>query len=172
MDNKSIFKALSSDTRIEILKILLQEEMHITGLAKKIGISVPVTARHVKILEQAELIKKKIIGNVYLLSANNDGFKKIFEPFIEEEIIEISEKDSLFDALKQLPSIKIEKVGKNQYISEVDGEEGYYLYEVDGKKPNIPIDEYKPNKNITLELDKIIPIHRRKIKVRIKKKQK
>ena len=39
MSNKTVFKALSSDTRITILKILLQEEIHITGLAKKIGIS-------------------------------------------------------------------------------------------------------------------------------------
>jgi DNA-binding transcriptional ArsR family regulator len=35
MGNKSVFKALSSETRIKILKILSKEQLHITGLAKK-----------------------------------------------------------------------------------------------------------------------------------------
>lgn len=172
MGKKSIFKALSSKTRVTILKLLLEEEMHVSGLAKRIRISVPVTSRHVKILEEAELIKKKVIGNVHLLSANTDGFKKLFEPFIEEEVVEISEEESLFDALKQLPSVKLKRVGKNQFISEVDGEKGYYLYGVDGKKPEVSIDEYIPDKDILLELDKIIPVHRRKIRVKINKKSK
>ena len=170
MGKKSVFKALSSQTRVTILKILLEEEMHISGLAKKIKISVPVTSRHIKILEQADLIKKKIVGNVHILSANTDGFRKLFEPFIEEEVIEISKNESLFDALKQIPSVKIKRIGKNQFISEVDGEEGYYIYGVDGKKPDVSIDEYKPEKNILLELDKIIPVHRRRIRVKLNKK--
>jgi len=172
MGNESIFKALSSNTRITIIKTLLEKEMHISGLAKTIGISVPVTARHIKILEKSGLIKKRIIGNVHLLSTNLDGFQNVFEPFIEEEVVHIKKNQTLFDALQQLPSIKFRKMGKNRFISEVDGEEGYYLYGVDGKTPEISIDEYSPEKEVLLELDRIIPVHKRKIRVKIKKKDK
>jgi DNA-binding transcriptional ArsR family regulator len=171
MDNKSIFKALSSQTRIRILKILIEKEMHISGVAKTIGISVPVTARHVNILEKSGLIRKRIIGNIHLLSTNMDGFKKVFEPFIEEEVVHIEKDDTLFDALQQIPSIKFKKMGKNRFISEIDGEEGYYLYDVDGKTPDISIDEFIPKKDVILELDRIIPVHKRKIRVKIKKER-
>jgi DNA-binding transcriptional ArsR family regulator len=172
MDNKSIFKALSSQTRIRILKTLLEKEMHVSGVAKTIGISVPVTARHVKILEESGLINKRIIGNVHLLSTNMDGFEKVFDPFIEEEEVEIKKDETLFDALLQIPSIKIKRMGDNRFISEIDGEEGYYLYGVDGKTPDVSIDEFIPNKDVLLELNRIIPVHKRKIRVKIKEKDK
>ncbi|MEA3458601.1 MAG: ArsR family transcriptional regulator, partial [Candidatus Thermoplasmatota archaeon] len=140
-----------------------------TGLANALGISVPVTSRHIKILEEVGLINKKVIGNVYILSANTAGFKKIFDPLIQEETITISNGESLFDALKQLPMVKIKKIGKNKYITEIDGEEGYYLYGVNGKKPEMPIDEFKPHKDVILELDKIMEIKKRKIKVKVKR---
>ena len=38
-----------------MLRSLLKKEKHITGLAKELGISVPVTAKHAKILEGAGL---------------------------------------------------------------------------------------------------------------------
>ena len=46
MSNDELFRALSSSTRIKILKTLTTKEMHLTGLAKEIGISVPVTSRN------------------------------------------------------------------------------------------------------------------------------
>ncbi|RLF52699.1 MAG: hypothetical protein DRN24_02805 [Thermoplasmata archaeon] len=109
MDNNKLFRALSSPTRLEILKKLLVNEMHLTGLAKEIGISVPVTSRHVKILEEIGLIKKRVVGNVYLLKATIGDLEKMLEPFIEEFSIEIEKEKSLFDALKQIPGIEVEK---------------------------------------------------------------
>jgi len=57
-------------------------------------------------------------------------------------------------ALKQLPGVEVQRVGDNQYITSINGEKGYYIYEVDGKPPDIPINEYKPKKNITLQVKK------------------
>ena len=167
-----IFKALSSETRVNIIKLLLEQDRHISGVAKSLGISVPVTARHVNILEQAGLIKKRVIGNAHLLSANFDGFNKIFEPFIEENTIHINKEESLYDALKQIPSIKINTIDSQHFISEVDGEQGYYLYGINGKKPDVSIDEYKPDSDVIIELDRIIPVHKRRIRVKINKKSK
>ena len=169
MGNNKLFKALSSQTRMKIIKILLRREIHLSDLAKELGISTPVTSRHIKLLLEIGLIKKRIIGNVHLLSANMGSLEKILEPFTDESTVEIDKDDSLFDALKQLPGVEVHKAGINQYITSIDGEKGYYIYEVDGIPPTISIDQYKPQKNVTLHLKKLTSINKKKIEVKIKK---
>jgi len=44
MDNAELFRAIGSKTRVKMLKLLLRKNYHITGLAREIGISVPVAA--------------------------------------------------------------------------------------------------------------------------------
>jgi len=171
MSNDKLFKALSSPTRIKILKLLTTREMHLTGLAKEIGISVPVTSRHIKILESVDLINKRVFGNTYLLKAKINNLERVLEPFIEESSVELNKEKSIFEALKQTPGIEIKKVGKNQYIRSIDGEEGYYIYEVNGKLPEKPVDEYMINKNITLDIKKLVSIEKKKIKVKVKNKK-
>ena len=146
MSNNQLFKALSSGTRINIMKILMNREMHLSGLAKELGISIPVVSRHIKLLEKVGLVKKRIIGNIHLLSTNINSLEKVLEPFIEESIVEINKNDSLFDALKQLPSVEVQRVGINQYITSINGEKGYYIYEVDGEIPSKPVNEFRPKK--------------------------
>ncbi len=50
-----VFKALSSTTRLKMLRILAKKEMHITGLARELNLSVPVVAKHSKLLEKTGL---------------------------------------------------------------------------------------------------------------------
>jgi len=169
MSNNKIFKALSSSMRIKILNILTHKEMHISGLARELDISVSVTSRHIKILENAGLINKRIIGNIHLLSINFNNLENSFEPFIGKSSIEIDKKSSIFDALKQIPGIIIKKIGTNYYIKSIDRDEGYYIYEVDGKLPSKPIDEFIIEKNLTLDIKKLISINKKKIEVKINK---
>jgi DNA-binding transcriptional ArsR family regulator len=107
MDNNYLFKALSSKTRIEIIRILSKKELHLSELSRKLNISKPVISRHIKILEEVGLIKRRIIGNVHLLSVNPDCLEKFFDPLIQEYNIEIDKNDTIFDALKQLPDVEI-----------------------------------------------------------------
>ena len=107
MGNELIFRALNSIMRINILKKLFQQEMHVSGLARELGISVPVTSRHIKILEKAGLIDKRVFGNTYLLKTKIKNFENVLEPFIEESSIKISKEKSILDALKQIPTIEI-----------------------------------------------------------------
>ena len=168
MNNKNIFKALSSQTRLRILKLLMTKETHLTALAKEIGISKPVTSRHIKILEDAGLINKKVIGNVHVLSARIKNLEKALEPLIEKSTLKVNKEKSLFDALKQIPTIEIKKTGKSQYIQSIDGEEGYYIYEVDGELPEKPIDEYVITKKITIDLKKLVLVKKKKIIINVK----
>ena len=167
MDNKNIFRALSCSTRIKILRILTNREMHVSGLARELKISVPVTSKHIKILENVGLINKRVFGNTYLLKTKVKNFENILDPFIEKSIIEVDKKKSIFDALNQIPTIEIKKVENNYYIKSIDGEEGYYIYEVDGKLPKKPINKYTVNKNIKIDLKKLISVKKKEINVKI-----
>ena len=100
------------------------------------------------------------------------SLEKVLEPFIEESIVEINKNDSLFDALKQLPGVEVQKVGDNQYITSINGEKGYYIYEVDGEIPSKPVNEFRPKKNVTLELKKLVSVNKKKIEVKIPHKNK
>jgi hypothetical protein len=142
--------------------------MHLSGLARELSISVPVTSRHIKILEDVGLINKRIFGNTYLLTAKIKNLEVALEPFIEESLIEIDKKKSIFDALQQIPGVEVKKVGNHRYIKSIDGEEGYYIYEVDGKLPKKPIDEYTVDKSVTIDLKKLVSVKKKKIKVNVK----
>ena len=74
-----MFKALSSPTRLEILKSLMRKEMHVSAIARQMKISVPVTAKHVKILEKAGLVEKKEFGRSHVYRAKQDKFYKILD---------------------------------------------------------------------------------------------
>ena len=168
MDNERLFKALSSSSRIKILKILANEEIHLTALAKKIGLSKPVVSRHIKILEKAGLINKKIIGNIYLLKTNIKNMEAALDPFIESQTIVIKKDKNLFDALKQIPGIEVKKQGSKGYIKSINNEKGYYIYEVNGVLPEKPIDEYKVDNDLNLEIKKIVTIKKKSINIKIK----
>ena len=171
MGNDLLFRALSCPTRISILQLLAQKEMHVSGVARHIGISVPVTARHVTILENAGLLRKRVVGNTHLLRGRVDRLEKLLETFIEESSVELSSHATIVDALRQVPGVTIKKVGEHQYITSIDGSKGYYIYEVDGEVPEKPVDDYIINQDATLEIKKIVTIERKKIHVTIKQKE-
>lgn len=169
-NNVNLFKALSSSSRIKILRIIANKELHLSEISRQLKISKPVISRHIKILEKAGLVKRNVIGNMHLFSANMKVLEKAFEPFIEQYRIEIRKNMSIFDALKQLPNIKTKSQGKHKYVTSIDDEEGYYIYEVDGKIPKKPIDGYKPNKDSILKIKKLITVDKKRIKINVKEK--
>jgi DNA-binding transcriptional ArsR family regulator len=168
MGNNNLFAALSCETRIKIIKKLANKEIHLSELSRELHISKPVISRHINILEQAELVNRKIIGNVHLLSVNIQILEKAFDPFIEEANIEIEKDTTIFDALKQLPGVETKSRGKNQFITSINGEEGFYIYEVNGMIPKKAINEYKPDENITLQVKKLVPVGKKKITINLK----
>ncbi len=170
MDNNDLFKALSSKTRINIIKTLGGKELHISELSRILKISKPVISRHIKLLEKTSILKRRIIGNVHLISVNPDCLEKIFDPFISEYTIDIKKNETIFDALKQLPDVEIRDYGKNKQIISIGGEKGFYIYDVNGITPDKPIDEFKPREKVTINLKKLVSIDKKKIKINLRNK--
>ncbi|MHC1635391.1 MAG: metalloregulator ArsR/SmtB family transcription factor [Candidatus Methanospirareceae archaeon] len=162
------FKALSSETRIKMLKLLLKEEYHVSGLAKALKISVPVAAKHVKILEDAGLIEKKKFGKTQILRANRERLYEMMEAFGDYHEIEMHKGASILEALRKVAGIEVKKMNEKEYVVSVDGEEGFYIYEVDGYLPNVSMNEYKMEKDIEIKVKRIVPILKKRIKVSIK----
>jgi|TARA_B100001971_G_C18244036_1_gene572933 DNA-binding transcriptional ArsR family regulator len=167
-----MFKTLSSETRRKILGILAKREMHLSGLAREIGISVTATIKHCKLLEEKGLIKKRNFGNSHVLKANLDKLRidnlyNSLDIFNEPHQVDVKKGSNLLDALKKVSGVKIKKVGDREFITSVDGEEGYYIFEVDGKMPNISIDKFIVDKNVEIELKKLAPIRRKTMNLEI-----
>ncbi|MDP6459242.1 MAG: helix-turn-helix domain-containing protein [Candidatus Hydrothermarchaeota archaeon] len=169
-----MFKALSSKTRREMLRILAKNEMHISGLARELGISVPVAARHCRLLEEKGLIERRKFGRSHVLKLNPEKIRidKLYEKldiFSETNKVEVSKRANLLEALKKVAGIKIEKVGDKEFITSVDGEEGYYIFEVDGKLPSVPVDKFVIEKNVKIELKRLAPVKRKEMNIRVKR---
>ncbi len=163
-----IFKALSSKMRVEMLKLLMMREYHVSGLAKVLGISVPVAAKHVKVLENAELVEREKFGKTHVLRVNKEKLYDAMEIFSEDYEVEVQKGASILDALKEVAGVGIKRIGDKEFIVSIDEEEGFYVYEVNGKTPNIPINEYKMEKGGEIEIKRLVPVLKKRVRVQLK----
>ncbi len=155
-----------------MLKLLIKSEYHVSGLAKALEISVPVAAKHVKILEDAELVNRKIFGKTHVLTMNKAKLYEALETFSEEYEIEAREGTSILDALKDVAGIGIKRVGDKEFIASIDDEEGFYIYEVNGKPPDMPINEYTMEHGGEIAIKRLVPVLKKRVKVTVPKKSK
>ena len=57
-----LFKALSNDVRLEILSLLAQGPLCVNALVSRLNVSQPAVSQHLKILENAGLVKGSKMG--------------------------------------------------------------------------------------------------------------
>jgi len=72
----NIFAALADPTRRKILEILSSGEKSTGELSDPFSISAPAISRHLKVLETAGLIERKVDAQWRRCSLNADGFKQ------------------------------------------------------------------------------------------------
>lgn len=150
-----------------MLKLLMKTDYHVSGLAKALGISVPVAAKHVRILEGAELVNRKTFGKTHVLTANKAKLYEALETFSEDYEIEARKGTSILDALKDVAGVGIKKIGDKEFIASIDGEEGFYIYEVNGKSPDRPINEYTMEQGGEIEIKRVVPVLKKRVKVTV-----
>jgi ArsR family transcriptional regulator len=75
-----VFKALADPTRLRILSIIESESMMITGIVDKFNLSQPTVSYHIRILENAGLVKTAKKGReVYCSLVKKGVLKKALE---------------------------------------------------------------------------------------------
>ena len=62
--------ALSDGTRRAILQRLLKGEARVTEIAKPFAISLNSVSKHIRVLERAELVRRRRVGREHILSFN------------------------------------------------------------------------------------------------------
>jgi len=66
----NIFQGLSDSTRRDILSRIIQKELDVTEIASHYKMSLPAVSKHLKVLENADLVVNKKKGRARLYSAN------------------------------------------------------------------------------------------------------
>lgn len=93
----SIFGSLADSTRRDILKRVAQAELSISTLAQSYQMSFAAIAKHINVLEAAQLVIKRKVGREQIISANPKMLK------VAAVHLEQYEKlwDERFDALAE-----------------------------------------------------------------------
>lgn len=166
MEDK-VFKALSCETRRKILKSLLKEEKHISGLARELELSVPVIAEHINRLEDSGLVTRKKFGRSHVIAANTSQLYQLPNFFEQERQVEVDEEASVLEILDSMGRIGIEKIDGRDFVTSVNGDEGYYLYEINGELPDKPMSEYMVKKDSVIKLKRLVSLSGESIEVKL-----
>jgi len=167
----SLFRVLGNENRRTMLKLLKKQEMHVSGLARELGISVPVALKHVKMLEGSGLVIRRMVGNTHMIRISSDQAERLSGVWrlLDEPLnLEVKKGTSLSDILKTMQEIEIKHTSHGSYINAVDGREGYFIYEVNGKVTDKPINKYQIEDDIELEIKQLLPALDKKIRIRVK----
>ena len=78
-DLDAVFTALASRHRRQIVHLLALQPASIQQLARRIGISLTAIHRHVRVLEDAALIRRKKSGRVNFLAINRATMLRVQE---------------------------------------------------------------------------------------------
>ena len=57
-DAVRVFKALSNDARLMIIQLLSKRPMCVNALTRRLGVSQPAASQHLKVLENAGLVRR------------------------------------------------------------------------------------------------------------------
>jgi DNA-binding transcriptional ArsR family regulator len=163
----NLFKVLSSTTRLEMLKTLTKREMHIAGLARELNLSVPVVARHVKILEIAGLIQRRKFGKTHVLRSKIENIDSLFSTFADTCEVNVPKGSSILEALRKVGGVEVKEIREKEFVISIDGEQGFYIYEVNEKPPDATVGDFKIEKDSTIEWKKLVPVTRKRIFVKI-----
>lgn len=77
------FKALSDETRREILKMLSNQDMSAGEISDKFNMSKPSISKHLDILRDAELISSEKKGQFVIYSINTSIIQEVLGNFLE-----------------------------------------------------------------------------------------
>ncbi|WP_321431001.1 winged helix-turn-helix domain-containing protein [uncultured Methanolobus sp.] len=162
-----LFYALDSKTRLSILQSLFENEKHISEIAREQEISVPVAAKHVNILEKADLIKRNIYGKTHVLELNNKNIAKSLDILAPIKSVEVKKGTNLLDVLKEIAVIETKKLRGKDHIISTNGEEGFFIYELDGQFCDQTVQNCVFRKDSTVVWKKLEPVAKLRLKIKV-----
>jgi DNA-binding transcriptional ArsR family regulator len=163
-----IFHSLGSETRIKILELLSSKEMHISEIARELDISVPVISKHVKVLEESELLERHVFGKSHVLKPNRKNIHLAVDSFAPTRHVEVEKGASLMEALRNVADIDVRKKGDREMIVSTDGEEGLFVYEIDGQFGDKNVNDCVLEDDTIVDWKKLEPITRIRLDIHVR----
>ncbi len=101
-----VFAALADPTRLAIVEHLTQGEATVGTVAAPHDMALPSISKHLKVLENAGLITRRVVGREHWLRLAPDGFRTATEWFAHYQQFWSKSIDRLESLLTQLESEK------------------------------------------------------------------
>jgi DNA-binding transcriptional ArsR family regulator len=73
----AVFAALADPTRRRIVERLSRKPLSISDIASEFPLSQPAISKHIRVLEEAGLLKRTIAGRVHYCTASPQGMQKV-----------------------------------------------------------------------------------------------
>lgn len=167
--DSNIFHALGNETRLKIMEILGNGEAHVSELARELDISVPAVAKHIRLLEKSGLVKRRVYGKSHVLSSNKAVALVAVDSLAPVIKVEVEKGCSLLEALESVASVEIRKKGDREMIMSTNGDEGFYIYEINGKLGKSSVRKCRLEENMVIEWKKLEPVTKIRLNIHVKK---
>lgn len=98
-----IFHALAHPARRAMLRSLANREMNLSELAAPLNMSFPAASKHVRVLERAKLVRRRIVGRTHICRiegkslADVDRWLEEFRRILERNFLRL---DALLDQMQ------------------------------------------------------------------------
>ena len=109
MDLDHTLIALADDTRRRILRQLASGEARVTEVAAPFDISLNSVSKHIRILERAGLVRRRVVGRDHFLALHPEPFDKLTEWMLRTRDFWNSRLDNLEAALRAEDAIETAK---------------------------------------------------------------
>jgi DNA-binding transcriptional ArsR family regulator len=117
IDKKSLDQtllALADPTRRAILQRLSSGEARVTELAQPFDISLNAVSKHIRILERADLVRRRTAGREHLLSFNRQQLDEVANWIEAQRAVWSARLDALEALLKEEDKAALSTRKKNQ----------------------------------------------------------
>lgn len=101
-DIDAVFAALADPSRRAIVEHLAGGEASVGAATATLPIGKATVSRHVKVLEEAGLVRRRVVGREHLLSVVPDGFATVTEWFAHHHQFWTTSLDRLGDLVAEL----------------------------------------------------------------------
>lgn len=99
-----VMKALSDSNRVKIIKLLLHKSMCVCELQMALGIAQPTVSKHLKILEDAQMVRSRKEGLWVNYSVTEGQGNPYAEKMLDNLRLWLDEDSEISRLLKRMPS--------------------------------------------------------------------
>lgn len=108
-----VFRALAHPARRAMLRRLSEHEQNLSQLAAPLRMSFPAASKHVRVLERARLVRRRVVGRAHLCRVDREPLAAAVDWLSEYRRVLERNFDRLDDLLEELKSSAAPRAAKS-----------------------------------------------------------